>query len=172
MKEQVTIVDIGGGQGLLVAELVRHLPQAQGVVQDRAEVLASSPAEVMRFADRLELRGGDFFNGVPEVGDVYLLSRILHDWPDEQAEAILRSCRRSMPEGARLCVLEQAVPEADALTDDERIALSIKDLNMLVLVGGKERTLEAYRNLLEATGFSLSAVHHGEACDVLVAAPV
>ena len=167
----ITIVDVGSGHGTLLSELLSRLPEATGVAFDREEVIRSVP-EVVRLADRLELRAGDFFEEIPRGGDVYVLSRILHDWSDEEAGQILRSCRRSVSSTSRLLLLEQVAQEASTLDQSSRLELAMKDLNMLVLVGGKERTVADYQGLLEAAGFRLEHVHTGEACDVLQARPV
>ena len=167
----VTIVDVGSGHGTLLSELLSQLPEATGIAFDREEVIRSVP-EVVRFTDRLELRAGDFFEEIPRGGDVYVLSRILHDWSDEEAEQILRTCRRSVSSTSRLLLLEQVAQEATSLDQSSKLELAMKDLNMLVLVGGKERTVADYQRLLEAAGFRLEHVHTGEACDVLEARPV
>ena len=167
----ITIVDVGSGHGTLLRELLSRLPEATGVAFDRAEVIRSVP-EVVRLADRMEFRAGDFFEEIPRGGDVYVLSRILHDWSDEDAEQILRSCRRSVSSTSRLLLLEQVAREASSLDQSSKLELAMKDLNMLVLVGGKERTVADYQRLLEAAGFLLEHVHIGEACDVLQARPV
>jgi hypothetical protein len=113
----------------------------------------------------------DFFTSVPGGGDVYVLSRILHDWPDVDAVAVLRRCREAMARHAQLCVLEQVAPETVGLNDNEQFDLAIKDLNMLVLVGGQERTLAEYTSLLAAADLQVHGIHRGDACDVILARP-
>lgn len=155
-KGVTTVVDVGGGQGLLLTTLLDNAPGLRGVVADRPEVLEGAPAVLARSGveDRIELIGSDFFSEIPTGGDVYVLSRILHDWADEPARAILRATRNAMAPGSRVCLVEQVVPEADDLPPDERVDLAIKDLNMLVLVGGQERTASEYEALLTAAGFT------------------
>ena len=151
-----TVVDVGGGQGRLLATLLAAVPGLRGVLVDRPEVVAGADA-VLRaagVADRCEIVGGDFFTAVPPGGDVYVLAQIVHDWPDAEALAILRACHRAMAPGARLWIVEQVIQPGDAYDRGKLL-----DLLMLVLFGAQERTAEEYRALLEAAGFGQIAVH-------------
>ena len=165
------VVDVGGGQGLLAAALLSSTPHLRAVVADRPEVIATPDAAVHDAGDRIQTIATDFFAEVPAGGDLYVLSRIVHDWPDADAAAILRNCRSVMTDNARLCLLEQIAPDSSQLDPDERLALAIKDLNMLVLVGGGERTLADYSTLLSQAHLEITAVHKGAGCDVILAAP-
>ena len=156
-----TVVDVGGGQGRLLATLLAAVPGLRGVLVDRPEVVAGADA-VLRaagVADRCEIVGGDFFTAVSPGGDVYVLAQIVHDWPDAEALAILRACHRAMAPGARLWVIEQVLPPADGSDLHEQAGPTLLDLNMLVLFGGgQERTAEEYRQLLDAAGFGEIAI--------------
>jgi hypothetical protein len=165
------VVDVGGGQGLLVAALLSRAPNLRGIVADRAEVVAVPDPAALEMLERIEMVSADFFTDVPTGGDVYLLSRILHDWPDADAIAILRQCRLAMHDGAVLCVLEQIAPDVSDRAPQDQLDLAIKDLNMLVLVGGQERTAQHYARLLETSGFTMAAIHRGTVCDVIQARP-
>ena len=151
-----TVVDVGGGQGRLLAGLLEAVPGLSGVLFDRPEVVAGADA-VLRaagVADRCAVVGGDFFTSVPPGGDAYILAQIVHDWPDAEALAILSACHRAMAPGARLWVIEQVLPPEDGPDPSERAGLTLLDLNMLVLFGGgQERTAEEYRQLLGVAGF-------------------
>jgi hypothetical protein len=151
-----TLVDIGGGQGRLLAAALTGNPGLRGVLFDRPEVLPGAEAFLTEAGvrDRCELVGGDFFTEVPAGGDAYVLALIIHDWPDEAATAILRTCHRAMEPGARLWLIEQVVQPGDAY---DRAKLS--DMLMLVMFGAQERTEAEYRALLEAAGFQSVAVH-------------
>jgi hypothetical protein len=158
-----TVVDVGGGRGhQLAAILARHLG-VRGVLFDQpGTVAAVEPGE------RMSLVGGDFFTAVPEGGDAYLLKAVLHDWPDEECVAILRSCRRAMAAGGVVLIVEQLL---DLAPDPVRTAFS--DLNMLVAPGGRERELAEYGSLLTAAGFTLGrAVPTGTDVFVIEALPV
>ena len=93
------------------------------------------------------------FEAVPEGGDVYLLKLIVHDWDDAQATAILRVCRRAMPAAARLLVVQRVLAPGDAPDP-----ATFGDLNMLVMVGGQERTAAEFATLYQAAGFRLTRV--------------
>jgi len=166
------VVDVGGGQGLLMARLLSLAPHLRGVVADRAGVVASPARAALDLDSRMKMVANDFFREVPPGGDVYVLSRILHDWPDREAIAILRCCHAAMKRGSRLCLLEQVAPESSQCSQDEQFDLAVKDLNMLVLVGGQERTLPEYAALLAAADLQVLAVHQGAACDVIEAGPL
>jgi SAM-dependent methyltransferase len=143
-----TIVDVGGGRGELLTALLEATPGARGILFDRPEVIAQAgPIE------RCEVVGGDFFEGVPAGGDVYVLSRVLHDWDDRRAASLLANCRRAMGDGGRLIVVSRVIP-----ADDGPHESKLNDLNMLVMRGGRERTAAEFRTLLERAGFELAQV--------------
>jgi hypothetical protein len=149
------LVDVGGGQGRLLATALGAVPGLRGLLFDRPAVLGGAEA-VLRaagVADRCELVGGDFFAAVPTGGDAYVLGQILHDWPDAEALEILRVCHRAMAPGARLWIVELTIQPGDGFD-----RAKLLDLNMLVLFGAKERTAAEYRTLLEAAGFGDVAV--------------
>jgi SAM-dependent methyltransferase len=144
------IADIGGGQGTLLAEILRRHQHLHGILFDVADV-AHRAGRVLRdagVADRCEIIAGDFFAGVPEGADGYLLANVLHDWDDRRAAQILQACRRAMRPGGRVLIAERLVP--DDLPSAVPVLLS--DLNMLLLSGGQERTNAEYATLLAAAG--------------------
>jgi orsellinic acid C2-O-methyltransferase len=152
-----TIVDVGGGTGRFLAELVAAVPHIRGVLADRAEVVAGA-GEVLAetgVADRCEVVPTDFFHSVVPGGDAYVLAQILHDWPDEKCVEILRNCADAMEYGARLWVIEKVVQDDLASTSLE---VALLDLNMLICFGARERTGNEYVHLLETTGFTNVAV--------------
>jgi hypothetical protein len=151
-----TLVDIGGGQGRLLAAALTAAPSLHGILFDRPEVLPGAEAFLVATGvrDRCELVAGDFFTTVPEGGDAYVLAHIIHDWPDEEAVAILRTCRRGMAPGARLWLVEQVIQPGDAYN-----RAKLLDMLMLVLFGAQERTAAEYQGLLEAAGFGQFAVY-------------
>jgi hypothetical protein len=164
------IVDVGGGQGGLLATLLQRYPALLGVLFDQPTVVAGAGALLAEHgvADRCDVAGGDFFRAVPAGADAYLLKSVIHDWADEEAVAILRVCRRAIPPHGRLLLVEQLLDEGP---DPLRTAFS--DLNMLVAPGGQERTRAEYGTLLSAAGFRLEdAVATGTDSFVLEGAPV
>jgi hypothetical protein len=148
-----TIVDVGGGRGALALGLLETTPHLRGVVFDQPAVADAAREAIAAagLADRCAAVGGDFFESVAAGGDAYLLKWILHDWDDERCVAILRACRRVMHAGGRLLVIELLVPPGDAPS----FAKS-QDVNMLVNLGGRERTETEYRTLYAAAGFELT----------------
>jgi hypothetical protein len=147
--ERGTVVDIGGGNGLLLERVLALQPELHGVVFDLPHVAA----EVAPRADgRLEAIGGDFFqDDVPAGHDLYVLSSVLHDWADADARRILENCRRGMPGAARLVLFE-------AVTGLSGDTLGPLDLHMLVLFEAQERNDEQWHSLLESAGFSVERV--------------
>lgn len=147
------IADLGGGDGTLLAELLR-LDDRRGIVFDLPGV-AETAHPVLAGAgltDRVDVVAGNFFTEVPKA-DLYLLSWILHDWNDEQALKILRTISAAAPAGSRLIVVEQVVPEGD-----EPHPAKHMDLVMVSLLGGRERTEPEYRTLLSEAGFDVERV--------------
>jgi ubiquinone/menaquinone biosynthesis C-methylase UbiE len=153
--DSATVVDVGGGDGTLLAVLLTAYPSLHGVLFDQPATVAHAKRVFTDagVAGRARWVGGDFFAELPSVGDVYLLKSVLHNWSDPDAQRILERCRRAMPASARLLVAERIVA-----TDAKPSEAALFDINMLVVVGGLERTQAQYRDLLEATGFSLFRV--------------
>ena len=137
-----TIVDVGGGNGTLLAALLAEYPGLNGVLLDQAHVV-----EDVDLGERGRVVAGNFFESVPEGGDAYLLKWIIHDWEDEEAVAILRTVR---PTGGALLLVEKIVGPPN-----QGAEAKLSDLNMLVGPGGQERTLDEFRSLLEAAGYEL-----------------
>jgi len=148
------VIDVGSGRGRLIATILAEHEHLRGILFDQPHVIESAreTLDEAGVADRCELVGGSFFDAVPQGGDAYVLRNIIHDWQDDQAIAILATCRRAMGDSARLILVERHV------ADDPREALLVlhADLEMLVNVGGRERTTEEYADLLVRSGFRLS----------------
>lgn len=138
-----TVVDVGGGNGSLLAELLKAHPDLRGIVFD----LPETSRDESLLGDRLEFIHGSFFESVPE-GDVYVLATILHDWDDESAARILRTIHAAAPEHARLVILDAVVPPGN-----EPFGAKWLDLLMLAMFAGRERDEEQWRSLLADGGF-------------------
>lgn len=154
-----TIVDVGGGAGALLAGILTANPELRGVLFDRPGVVERAQAEMIGrgLADRCTVVGGDFFSEVPAGGDAYVLKHVIHDWNDERAAAILRTCRRAAGPGSRLLVVEGVYPARIDQSDPSRGAAS-NDVNMLVATGGRQRSEAEFRALYAATGFRLTRI--------------
>jgi len=150
------VVDVGGGHGFLLATILTANPTMRGVLFDLPDVVAGAGQVLENHAvrDRCEVVGGSFFEALPKGGDAYILRQIIHDWDDERALAILRNCRAAMTRTGKVLVVErQIVP-------DHREAMRVLhvDLEMLVNVGGMERTDAEYRSLFDKAGFQLTTI--------------
>lgn len=163
------VVDVGGGNGMLIEALVEHVPGLHGTTFDLPHVSERATMRLEKnaaLADRVTVSAGDFFEAVPAGADAYVLAQVLHDWSDEDCIRILEACRRAARASTRLLVLEQILPEGP-----EPNVAKLTDLNMLVLLGGRERTRREFEQLLAAGGWSLVAELPGPRWSALEAAP-
>ena len=151
-----SIVDVGGGKGTLLAEILRRHSHLHGTLFETAAVAARAEAVLdgADLADRCELLAGDFFEHVPPGADCYVLANVLHDWDDQQAIDILRNCHRSMVGGGRVLIVERLIPDEPG----DAVATLLSDINMLVITGGRERTNAEYADLLELAGLRIGTV--------------
>ena len=151
------LVDVGGGRGALISAVLNAHQQLRGVLFDLPRVVATAREELERagIADRCATIGGDILSSIPVGGDVYLLSRVIHDWDDEKSVRILRNCRAAMTPTSKLLVAERIIPETVEPGIHAQAQL-LSDLNMLVRNGGRERTDTEYGALFAAAGFRLS----------------
>ena len=164
------VVDVGGGEGVLLARILAAHPAMGGVLFDLPHVVvrAVPVLDGAGVGKRCEVVGGDFFQGVPEGGDAYVLKGVLHDWDDAAAAAILRACHRAIAPGGAVMVVERLVASPNEGADAK-----FSDLNMLVVPGGRERTQDEFEALLAAAGFRLSqVVATGTRMSMLQAAPI
>ncbi len=150
-----TIVDVGGATGNMLAHILMRYPQPRGVLYDRPHVVTDAPAllQARGVADRVAIVSGSFFERVPEGGDAYILSHIIHDWTEAQCHTILGNCRSAMKSGAKLLIVEFVLPEGNTPHFGKLL-----DMVMLTLPGGEERTAGEYRALLDDAGFRMTRV--------------
>lgn len=146
-------VDIGGASGTLIHSLMKENPTLQGVVFDLPHVVptAIKAAEELGLEDRFSVVGGDFLATEPPPADLFLLKLILHDWNDETCLSILKNCRRAINPGGRILVIEMLIGEIGTPG-----SAAMMDMDMLVMLGGRERNLEEYKALFTAAGFRFS----------------
>ena len=151
-----SLTDVGGGNGLLLAEILRVHPRLRGVLAEQPDVLERA-RERGFLGGELAARSGyaacDFFREIPTGTRAYLMKSVIHDWDDERAREILRHCRRAVPADGALLLVESRLPEDSAPAPGKLV-----DIAMLLLTGGRERTTEEYRALLAEGGFRLSRV--------------
>ena len=154
-SERNKVVDVGGGEGALLAAILRAHSHIEGFLFDQPPVVASAKAFLAKAGldARCKTIDGDMFAAVPPGGDLYLLKRVLHDWDDDKAVAILRACRAAMIDGARLVLAEPMIPPGDAPHPAKFL-----DLQMLVSQGGHERTAAQFASLLATAGFAIERI--------------
>lgn len=148
-----SIVDLGGGYGTMLLEILSAHPRLKGAVADLPPVVAETRkrVEAAGLCGRCAVIECDLLRSVPPGGDAYLLANVLHDWPDEKAAQILENCRRAMDSGSTLLIVEMLVPPGNNPS-----AAKLLDLEMFVVTGGRERTEQELRSLLQDSGLSLS----------------
>lgn len=140
-----SIADIGGGRGHLLRAVLDSVATAEGLLFDLPDVIDALDID----RDRLTARAGDFFRDPLPTADAYILMEVLHDWPDAQATAILAGIRRAAAPGARVLIVENVLGEAASDARGHTL-----DVIMLAVTGGRERTGEQFRDLLDVAGFA------------------
>jgi hypothetical protein len=150
-----TLIDIGGGNGTLLIEVLKRTTSLKAVLFDRPHVVARAAPNLAAagLASRCSTTDGDFFVSVPAGGDAYLLRHIIHDWDDERSRTILRNVRKVLPSKGVVLVVESVIPPGN-----EPFFGKWLDLNMLVIPGGKERTADEYRMLFAECGLQLQRI--------------
>lgn len=149
-----TVVDIGGGNGSLLSAVLSRHPHMQGILFDLPAVAERTQSEIAgsNLAERMRADGGNFFSAVPAKGDAYVLRHVLHDWQDPEAIAILRRCAEAMAPAGKILVVEMVVPPGNEPGFGKWLDL------MMLLVAGRERTEEEYRQLFAAADLKLTRV--------------
>lgn len=146
-----TIVDVGGGHGGFLIEILKTAPSARGINYDHAHVLKD--ARVQELAGRWGCVAGDFFKAVPEGGDAYVLKRIIHDWTDETCVEILRNIRAAMAPGGRVLIADTVIPHGNG-----RHGGKVLDMLMMASLEGRERTRAEFERLLDQSGLKLARI--------------
>lgn len=149
------LADIGGGNGFLLAEILKKNPDLRGILFDLPDVVPSSQSifEQAGISERAEIVSGSFFDEVPADADAYMMKYVLHDWDDEYALLILKNCAKSRKPGGKILIIDNVIPEGD-----EPHQGKIHDIEMMVMTGGKERTVVEFEQLLKLAGLELLAV--------------
>ena len=149
-----TVADVGGGNGLVLASILRRHPAIQGILFDLPAVAdrARSTVSGTGVSDRMRIEGGSFFSRVPAGADAYVLRHIIHDWEDQDAIAILRECRKALAPEGRVLVVEMVLPPGNEPGFGKWLDL------MMLLVAGRERTQEEYSRLFSESGLRMTRV--------------
>jgi hypothetical protein len=149
------VVDVGGGDGTLLAGLLAACPETSGTLLDQPHVVAAAP-DVLRRAGvggRCNIVAGSFFETIPAGADAYVLKFILHDWNDDRCVEILANCRRAMADHSRLLIIERLLAPPN-----EGLEGKLSDINMMVNVGGRERTRTEFSDVLRRARLDLYRV--------------
>jgi hypothetical protein len=153
------VVDVGGGNGTLVAGILAAFPPLRGVVFDLPHVAerAAKRIDELALLDRCQVASGDFFVEVPTGADGYILANVITDWDDDRACTILRNCRRAIGERGKVLIVEPIYPDRIDSSPPSRAAVST-DVNVMVCTGGRMRTEQEFRSLYDAAGLRLAGV--------------
>lgn len=171
-----TIVDLGGGNGSLLATVLMRQTSMRGILVELPDAASQARQRLVELGllDRVQIIEGSFFDIVPGGGDLYVLCRVLHNWTDENALRILRQAGRHMPPGARLVVAETLLtghaPDQGAGQRAERARSRMVDLLMLAMLEGRDRTAEEYRELLALAGFRVARTTAGSGAETVLEA--
>lgn len=168
------IVDVGGGHGELLVAILNAHREIQGVLFEVPHTVEGAREYLMQqgLDTRCEVVGGDFFEHLPGGADVYMLKSVLHNWDNEHCATILRNCRRAMTADSRLLILEQIMPQKIEPSPRNQ-NISRADLNMLVALGGKERSKIEMQNLLDSQGLQIKQmIPAGDTFTIIEAVPV
>jgi hypothetical protein len=151
-----TVADLGGGDGTLLAAALAAVPDLRGVLYEQPTMVQTAAAtfRAAGVADRCEVVAGDFFECVPPGADAYVLKNVIHEWDDERSVALLHNCRTAMASQDRVFLVEAVMPPV--ITPSSSLH-ALGDLNMLVWTGGRERTEDDFRRLLDAAGLTVTA---------------
>ncbi|GAB2522166.1 methyltransferase [Nocardiopsis aegyptia] len=149
------VADLGGGDGDLLATVLDHAPHLRGVLVERPAALPAARARLSGYLEsgRATVVAGDFLESVPSGADVHLLSRVLHNWSDDEARAVLRRSRKALEPGGRVLILERILPD-----DGNPLLPTLFDVHMMVMTTGAERTEHQYEALLRDAGLTTERV--------------
>lgn len=149
------LVDVGGGNGFLLAEILKTTPDLHGILFDQPGVASSAQPmfERAHISDRVEIASGSFFDEIPSDADAYMMKYVLHDWDDEDALLILKNCVKARRPGGKILIIDNVIPEGN-----EPHQGKIHDIEMMVMTGGKERTVVEFEQLLNLAGLELIAI--------------
>jgi hypothetical protein len=150
-----TLVDVGGGHGLLISQILKHYPHMKGMLFELPHVLEGANARITRLglSDRLQTCPCDFFESIPAGGDAYIMQHIIHDWEDSKCHLILKNVHKALAgrKNGKLIILDSLIKDGNTPDFSKWI-----DLEMLTMPGGRERTEEEFRVLLQHCGFKLT----------------
>lgn len=149
-----SIVDVGGGHGLLLAKILEKNPHTKGTLYEVPHVLeGATNGSLQPLMDRCTLASGDMFSSVPAGADAYIMKHIIHDWPDDLCLRILTACRKAVNAGGRLLVVDHVIQPGNDFSPGKFL-----DLQMMIFPGGCERTEKQFRDLFAAAGWQFRRI--------------
>ncbi len=153
-SEANTIIDVGGGNGMLLSEILKKHTETKGILFDASEITNGDDNFIKKcnLQDRCKLIGGDFFKSVPKDGGVYILKEVTHDWDDEKTLLILRNCVSAMNKSGKILIIEH-------IADMKHPSSLLLDISMLLTTGGQERTKKEFKSLLKKVGLRLTKIY-------------
>ena len=159
-----SIVDVGGGHGLLLATILKRNPHLRGTLYEMPHVVEGAKNGPLKpVLDRCNLASGDMFSSVPESVDAYIMKHIIHDWADDRCIQLLKACRKGVNPGGKLLVVDSVIQPGNDFSPGKFL-----DLQMLIFPGGRERTEKQFRDLFAAAGWQLTRIIPTAASDSIV----
>jgi hypothetical protein len=159
-----SIVDVGGGHGLLLATILAGNPHLKGTLYDMPHVVAGAHEGPLKsMMERCTLASGDMFSSVPAGADAYIMKHIIHDWPDDACIQLLKACRKGVNPHGRLLVVDSVIHPGNDFSPGKFL-----DLQMLIFPNGCERTEKQFRDLFVAAGWQLRRIIPTAAADSIV----
>ncbi len=159
-----SMVDVGGGHGLLLATILAKNPHLKGTLYEVPHVIEGCrTGPLTPVMERCTLESGDMFSSVPAGADAYIMKHIIHDWPDDLCVRILTACRKGVNAGGKLLVVDNVIHPGNQFSPGKFL-----DLQMLIFPGGRERSEREFRDLFAAAGWRLTRIIPTAAADSIV----
>ncbi|MGE8433570.1 methyltransferase [Chryseobacterium joostei] len=152
------IVDIGGGNGVMIHTILDNAPNSYGIIFDEANVIEKTIQMIPEhLKERCSVAIGSFFDKIPEGADLYTMKWIIHDWSDEECIQILKNCYNAMPKGAKLLIIDAVIPDDSY---NQHHMAKLLDIVMMACLTGRERTLSEFKMLIEKVGLKFNRLIH------------
>lgn len=150
-----TLMDVGGGYGNLMIEILKVYPHINGIIAELPNMIPKicQFIKINQLESQVKAVECDFLKTIPGGCDAYLMSHILHDWPDEECITILKNCRKVISKNGKLLIIESIIPSGNEFS-----IAKLLDLEVLLMGGGRERTVEEFNKLFQNSGFKLSSI--------------
>ncbi|MGE8552585.1 MAG: methyltransferase [Chryseobacterium jejuense] len=152
------MVDIGGGNGVMIHTILDNTPNSAGIIFDEANVIEKTVQMIPdRLKERCSVAIGSFFDNIPEGADLYMMKWIIHDWSDDECVQILKNCYNAMPKGAKLLIIDAVIPD-DSYNQPHMAKLL--DIVMMSCLTGRERSLQEFKMIIEKSELQFNRLIH------------